>query len=256
MEITTLRLAASALRTQQTRLDTAGHNIANLETTGFRSLRPELIDLPADPSRFGETTPPGLITADDPNRGVTIAGTRQPDVPGSIRETGAPLDLALPDGVYLEVRTPDGQTAYTRDGHLELDAQGTLNVAGRPLANQLRLPPGDLSAAVDTAGRIVVSDATGSRVVGTLPLVRFGNPEGLEPLGLGLLQATPASGAPRAASATNPITVRPGALEASNVQLDRELTHLLRAQRAYQAGAQLLRTWDELAGQTVREIGH
>ncbi len=255
MDPTTLGVAASALRAQQTRIDLVGHNLANLQTPGFRAVRPELVDLPADSSVFGRLSPVRLTSADDPGRGVAVASATQPDLPGPIVSTDAPLDVALPDGVYLAVRGPDGQTAYTRDGHLEVDARGEMQVEGNTLIDSPRLAA-DSSPSVGEDGSILLDDAAGRHVVGKLPLVRFSNPEGLEPLGFGLLRPTPASGAPRPAATAGPDEVTTRALEGSNVDLTREFTSLLRAQRAYQAGTQLIRTWDELAGETVREIGH
>ena len=255
MDLTTLGLAASALRAQQTRIDLVGHNLANLQTPGFRALRPELVDLPADQSIFGRRSPVSLTAADDPTRGVAVASVTQPDLPGTVVSTDAPLDVALPDGVYLAVRRPDGQTAYTRDGHIDVNAQGEFQIEGNTLADSPRLTPGSGPPDLDEHGNIVVDDATGRRVIGKLPLVRFSNPEGLEPLGLGLLRSTPASGAPQPLTTNEPDGLTTRALEGSNVDLTREFTSLLRAQRAYQAGTQLIRTWDELAGETVREIG-
>jgi flagellar basal-body rod protein FlgG len=256
MDLTTLGLAASGLRAQQARIDLVGHNLANLQSPGFRASRPELVDLPADPSTFGLLSPVRLTSADDPARGVAVIAVTQPDLPGPVISTDAPLDVALPDGIYLAVRGPDGQTAYTRDGHVEINAQGELQIEGRTLIDSPRLTPGTGSPSLDGQGNVVVDDATGRRVIGRLPLVRFSNPEGLEPLGFGLLRSTPASGAPQPLTTSVPDALRTGALEGSNVDLARELTSLLRAQRAYQAGTQLIRTWDELAGETVREIGH
>ncbi len=256
MDLTTLGVTASSLRAQQARIDLVGHNLANLQTPGFRALRPELVDLPADLSVFGQLSPVRLTSADDPGRGVTVASVTLPDLPGPIVSTDAPLDVALPDGIYLAVRGPDGQTVYTRDGHLEVNARGELQIEGNPLIDSPRLAAGSGSPSLGADGSIVMDDATGRHVIGKLPLVQFSNPEGLEPLGRGLLRATPASGAPRPVATVAPAGLATGALEGSNVDLAREFTSLLRAQRAYQAGTQLIRTWDELAGETVREIGH
>jgi flagellar basal-body rod protein FlgG len=256
MEPTFLDLAASGLRAQQTRLDLVAHNLANLQTPGFRSFRAELVDLPADPNVFGLTTPLGLTTADAPTRGVQVARTLQPDRAGAPVPTGAPLDLALPDGVYLAVQLPGGQTAYTRDGHLGVTAQGTFQVGTFPLAMGARLQPGDGAPAVDASGRIVATGPNGPRVVGSLPLVRFANPEGLLPLGNGVLAATAESGPPQPYTPAGSDRLVPGALEASNVDLAQELTTLIRAQRAYQLNAQMVRTWDELAGGTIQDLGH
>lgn len=255
MEISTLGLSASALQAQQTRIDYVGHDLANVHTPGFRALRPELVDMPADPSTFGLTSPTRLTNADAPTRGVTVAGVTQPDVPGSTVGTGAPLDVALPDGVYLTVQLAGGQTAYTRDGHLSADAQGKLQAGDNYLAGNLRLQPGDRDPRIDQQGQVVVDGTQGQRVLGSLPMVKVANPEGMDALGLTLLQTTPASGAAQSYVSNGSDGITPQALEGSNVDMGREFTDLIRAQRAYQASTQMIRTWDELAGETVQEIG-
>ena len=255
MEITLLNLAASGLRTQQTRLDLIGHNLANVGTPGYRAVRAEVVDLAPGTHTFGRQSPLGLIQADDPAQGVAVTRTLQPDHPGPIVTTASALDVALPPGVYLAVRLPDGQTAYTRNGRLQVGREGVIQSGDYPLVGNLRQPPEAGAVFVDANGRLLAVGVEGERIVGTLPLVRFRNPEELEALGRTLLRPTPASGAPEQLAPGSLDGLVPQAVEASNVQMERELTLLLRAQRAYQASVQVVRTWDELAAQTVREIG-
>lgn len=254
MEITMLNLAASGLRSQQTRLDLVGHNLANLGTPGYRSFRAELVDLPTNPHTFGLTAPTTLTLADAPTEGAVVARTLQPSIPGAIVATGEPLDIALPARVYLAVQLPNGQTAYTRNGRLTVNSEGTIQAGDFPLLGNLRVPPEAGTPIVDHQGRLLAIGPEGEQVLGTLPIVQFRNPEELEPLGRGVLLPTQDSGAPEQFTPDELNTLAPQALEASNVQVERELTLLMRAQRAYQANVQVVRTWDELAAQTVREI--
>jgi len=255
METSLLGLARSGLIAQQTRLDMVSHNIANLQTPGFRAFRAELVDLPPDQSVFGLPSPPRLTSAEDPTRGVAVVRTSQPDVPGSIVATNAPLDLALPDGVYLAVRLPNGQTGYTRDGHVDVGAKGAFQINAYPLVSNVTMLPGDSSPSIDEAGNVVVVGSNGPRTIGKVPLVQFARPENLEPLGNGVLQPSATSGQPMPFTPTGLDRLATGALEASNVRLDQEFSHLIRAQRAYQLNAQFVRTWDELAGDTVQDLG-
>lgn len=255
MEFSILNLAASGVRAQQTRVDAVGHNLANLQTSGFRAIRPELVDLPAQSDVYAEPSPLALVRADDPNEGVTVAAVTRPDLPGSAIATGGPLDVALPQGVYLAVRQPDGTTAYTRDGHVGVGEDGMLAVGDLRLATSLRLD-GTASPSIDERGQVVVAGPDGAeKVVGSLPLVTVQNPEQLAALGDGLFGATPDSGAIKAIGPAQVNGLIPGAIETSNVQIDGEITHMVRAQRAYQANVQMIHTWDELTSGTIQELG-
>jgi flagellar basal-body rod protein FlgG len=153
------------------------------------------------------------------------------------------------------VQTPDGQTALTRDGHLGVGNDGALQVGDNRLATTMRLPPGSTNAYVDPTGQVHVQAATGDQVLGKLPLARIANPEELTALGSGLFQPSTDSGAIQPVVPGDLTGLANGAVEGSNVQVDQELTHMMRAQRAYQANAQMIHTWDELASQTISDMG-
>lgn len=253
-EIGVLNLSVSGLRAQQARVDAVGHNLANAQTPGFRAIRPELVDLPANQGVYGETAPTRLVTADDPSQGVAVAQINRPDLPGVVIATNAPLDVALPPGVYLSVQLPDGRVTYTRDGHLSLGADGGLQIGEYRLAGKVRLPPNAADPQVGAGGEIVARVNGQPTVVGQLPLVTVPHPEQLKEVNRGLFTVTAESGAPRTAGAKDLAGLTPGALEGSNVQLDTEMTEMLRAQRIYGANAQMVHTWDQLAGDSIQEL--
>src|SRR5258708_30903509 len=114
MDLSILRIASSGIRAQQTRIDFVGHNLANTQTFGFRAVRPELVDLPASRTPYAGPGTSRIVSADDPTEGVVDARETRPDLPGEIQQTGMPLDVALPRGIYLSVQTPDGQSALPR----------------------------------------------------------------------------------------------------------------------------------------------
>lgn len=253
-EIGVLNLAVSGLRAQQARVDAVGHNLANAQTPGFRAIRPELVDLPANQGVYGETAPTRLVTADDPTQGVEVAQINRPDIPGMVIATNSPLDVALPPGVYLSVQLPGGRVTYTRDGHLGVAADGALQVGTYRLAGNVRLPPQATDPEIGPGGEVVARVNGQPTVVGQLPLVTVPHPEQLEEVNRGLFIITTESGTPRAAGPKDLAGLAPGALEGSNVQLDTEMTEMLRAQRIYGANAQMVHTWDQLAGDSIQEL--
>ena len=88
--------------------------------------------------------------------------------------------------------------------------------------------------------------------IGTLQLVSFVNPSGLEALGGNLLRATEASGtAVTGTPGTEGLgTLRQGFIERSNVEVVNELVSLIVAQRAYEVNSRAIRTSDSMLGMT------
>ncbi len=257
--IRSLWVAGSAMRAQQLAVDTTAHNLANVNTPGFKAGRVAFQDLvyqetmPAYPAA-GPTVPPGWVRS---GTGVRIAAILPTSAQGMLQATDSPYDLALEGPGYFRVLLPGGREAYTRDGSFNPDGRGRLvNAAGGFLlvhgGGQLRpaaLPAGATDVIVGRGGEVSALGADGNRVVvGTVSLARFPNPAGLEHLGGGLYAPTAAAGqvetgTPGAGAFGQ---VRQGYRELANVDLAAELVNLLLAQRAYQLGARAVRTADAM----------
>lgn len=111
-------------------------------------------------------------------------------------------------------------------------------------------PPGDLeSFSVDARGVVIASFTNGvTRPVAQIAIAMFANPEGLERVGDNLFNVSGNSGAARflPAGVGGAGRVQGGGLEMSNVDLARELTQVLIAQRSFQAAARTILAADEL----------
>lgn len=92
-----------------------------------------------------------------------------------------------------------------------------------------------------------------SRVLGTIVLTNFRNPEGLQPNGDNAWLETGASGQPIVGNAGVGMlgTLEGGTLEASNVDMAKALVNLIIAQRTYQANTQTVKTQDQILQATV-----
>ena len=101
-------------------LDVLSNNIANLNTTGFKSSELSFRDLFY---RYAETGD-GRTNA-QLGQGVDAESTRTRFRQGEIRDTGNPLDIAVNGNGFLVLHR-DGKTYYTRAGQLELNADGFL----------------------------------------------------------------------------------------------------------------------------------
>lgn len=224
---------------QGRQLDVLAHNIANVNTPGFKTFRALLErDAVASPEP-GAPMPP--LDGEVP----TTVLFRQ----GPIRETGVPTDLAIEGEGFFTVQRPDGTQAYTRGGAFRRDAQGRLvDMTGNVLPG-VTLPDGAVGLRVVAGGQMLAVLVDGrTQAAGQIQLARFMNPQGLLAVGEGLFTATAASGPPQSAppGQGGVGVVRAGALEAANVDLVDELSGVLAAQRLYQINTVSFRTADEM----------
>ena len=111
----------SGVNTAQTDIDTIGNNIANVNTTGFKSSTADFSAL------YGSALP----TA--PGQGVLVGSLAQAFTEGTISQTGNPLDVAINGNGFFQLQNSSG-TVYSRDGSFQLDNRGHLvNAAGAEL---------------------------------------------------------------------------------------------------------------------------
>ncbi|GGH57318.1 flagellar hook protein FlgE [Comamonas phosphati] len=108
----------SGLNAASKNLDVIGHNIANANTTGFKSSRADFAEMVASAV--------GSASGQSSGIGVNVASVSQQFRQGSITTTGNSLDLAINGNGFFIVRQPDGSTAYTRAGSFGLDKAGNL----------------------------------------------------------------------------------------------------------------------------------
>lgn len=117
----------SGLRNHQTMMDVIGNNIANVNTTGFKSSRVTFKEAFVQLLQ-GATRPPGNLGGINPiqiGTGMNIGSIDQLFTQGSLESTGAPLDLAI-QGDALFTLSDGPRRVYTRAGNFQLDAQGHL----------------------------------------------------------------------------------------------------------------------------------
>ncbi len=255
--IRALYTAASGMDAQQTNIDNIAHNLANVNTTGFKKSRVEFQDLVyqqlrqagAPTSTAGEA-PVGL----EAGLGTRPVATARDFGSGNLRSTSGPLDVAIEGRGFLQVSTPDGTTAYTRAGTLHLNGQGMLvTTDGYPLEPALTIPANATSITISKQGivSVAVPGQSASQQVGTLELASFQNPAGLSPLGGSLFATTTASGEPTTGvPGTDGLgTVAQGFLEESNVSVVEEMVNMILGQRAYEANARVVTAADEMLKQ-------
>ncbi|HUA96640.1 MAG TPA: flagellar hook-basal body complex protein, partial [Acidimicrobiales bacterium] len=121
--------AVSGIEANQTYLDVVGNNIANANTTGYKSEDAVFTDLLAEQVAGASAPLPGGEGAGiDPiaiGSGVRIGAVTNDQSQGSLEQTNQPTDVAIQGDGFL-VAEQEGQQLYTRAGHLTVDANGDL----------------------------------------------------------------------------------------------------------------------------------
>jgi len=258
----------NGMKNAQTDLGVIAHNIANVETVGFKKSRTEFADVVAGSAY----TNPRMIQG----VGATIEGITQNFAVGPIEQTGSALDLAINgDGFFTTRSGVTGQTYFTRNGSFGVDDDGfitdggvnrlqgfAVDASGVPTSTtpaDIQIPATNTAGAdfagvtVGADGKVIASYADGSTVtVGVVALASFISPSGLKQVGSSNWQASGFSGSPTYGSPAegNYGALLSGSLERSNVDIAEELVGLITAQRNFQANAKAIDTATQIS-QTV-----
>jgi len=211
---------------QATALDITAQNLANASTAGFQRLQPV----------FHEA----LRSARAPQmRSSELARTALDVSPQAMRMTGGALDAALPDRRYFALQTPAG-AAFTRAGHFQVAADGTLQTAAGDVVldeqkQPIRIPDRTQSVTLGKSGEVIAAGVQVAR----LGIVSFNEPSALTHVGNGRLVASSGSGEATAAQST--LTV--GALSDSGANVVTGMNDLITASRTFESFQRALETF-------------
>ena len=265
---------------QQVNVDTIANNLANVNTTGYKTETNEFKSL------LYQTLQTRTTTANAEHKpigaqvglGVRNASITSQFTNGPLLESESNTSFAVQGKGFFSVRGNDGQTYYTRNGEFNFslaNANGTLVLSnsdglpvlgadGQPLQLPAQINGADVVASrvtVDADGRICYpDDQNNAQPVGTngqlngepvmtIGMTQFQNPKGLAKEGDSLYSVTVASGQPMNEATNQNLeksVIRQGYLEGSNVQVADEMVNLIVAQRAYELNSKAITTTDSM----------
>ena len=235
----TLNISRTDILSRLRDLDVTSNNIANVNTSGFKSNR----------SNFQE------MLTEQFKEGTRVANTQLMLTQGPLRDSDNPLDWAIQGEGFFGVTLPNGDTGYTRDGSFVLDAERNLvNANGYPLVWEGEVPEGVTDINISSNGTVTALDADGQSVdIGTIQLTRFTNPTGLTGYGDNVWLESDSSGAAQtgAPGDENFGIVVSHKLEQSNVNLGREMARLMTLQRSFSMSISAFQQTDNMISQAI-----
>lgn len=235
-------VSLSRLQTLNRQMNVVANNLANMNTTGFKS-EEMLFEEYLMPISSAETFQRGDRTLrfvlDD--RSVGNFET------GPLRPTGNQLDVALQGEGFFAVQTPAGER-YTRAGSFTLDPSGQLTTHdGHPVLGQggpILFDPQETDITITGDGAISGSNGE----IGRLRVVRFENPQTLERQGDNLFKGD--SALPH----DNP-RISQFSLEGANVDAVTQISQMIEIQRSYQELANMMRQQNDLRENAIQTLG-
>lgn len=216
-------------------LDSVADNLANAQTPGFKAERPAFEAFLAKADERGAS---GRTYA-------AAVGTNVDLSPGAVVQTGNPLDV-LPSGRgFLGVKVGEG-IALTRNGHLEVQPDGSLTMLGKPVVDRdgkAIVTPPNARVRVESTGGVFAND----QKVGQIALFEVTGP--VDRIGPSLI-------APHDAKQITASTdsLRIGEIETGNSSALEAAVQLVAAQRHFETSMQALATYKRMDERAV-EVG-
>jgi len=224
------------------RMDVIANNIANASTTGFKSERVTFEDHLLTMEGNAPKELRDLHMVQD-------FGTRPILKEGAIETTDNPLDVALDGEGFLAVQGDNGERLFTRNGALQINAEGELAVAsGEPVLGDndqpIRIEQEDVDIQITEDGAI----SSRAGVIGELQLVRFDNSQALQRQGESLFATD------QPAQPAEELRVVQGALEGSNVNSIKQVTDMINVMRSYQSMQRTLQDYGEMRDEAIERL--
>lgn len=238
--------AAAAMNANSRWQEVIAENLAGSSIPGARKLD---ISFSGVPTALGAALPGNAGSQVMPSSTTSINFQQ-----GTLRPTNLPTDLAIEGPGFFEVQLPNGSHAFTRDGELQLNAQGRLvTKQGYPIlgdAGPLQFDPTN-SSPISVSGTGEVSQGGGLK--GRIRLVEFSEPNQLKPIGGGCFLAGNPQAQPTAAQSSQ---LRQGFLEGANTSPTTEMASLITAMRMFEANQKVMQMQDDRMGRVITDLGN
>lgn len=269
-----MNTASNTMAELQKKIDLIGNNIANVNTNGYKRQEASFSDALVQSiekqvgpqNEVGRITPYGLRIG----AGAILSQTATRNEQGSIRQTDRPLDFMIQDeSAYFRVASEDN-TFYTKDGSFQVQPilnsnQVSLVTANGDAVLGANNQPITFDADYDSIqlngnGALEVSYKDPAKQPGEIQLgiAQINRSNSLEKIGGNRFSLT-GTEAEQLANGNlqlvdlsqqndGSISIKQGALEASNVDLTDEMAELISTQRLFQSQGRAISYADDMMG--------
>ena len=239
-----LSISKSGMNAIQNQMDAVSNDIANINTTGYKSKNISFNELLLNDMNDGAA----YLSDDAQGSGITIGTksgvTSTNFAQGSLVSDPNDYHLAIAGEGFFGVTGENGERYLTRDGAFHVNGDKSItNDNGDTLEIQTIIPTdqwpeGDVTIAEN--GEVTINSANGSVLVGTIPLFQPAHLNEMIPVGENKYRY-------EGAFATGEGSIQQHYLEASNVDLASSITEMMLAQRSYSLNLKVAQGTDEMA---------
>lgn len=226
-----IRKSINNATTQFDKMGYIGNNFANYSTTGYKSVRFEQ-----------------MLNSD----GYLTGAVRTDYSPGSIQITSNPYDIAIKGAGFIPVTSPTGEVQYTRDGSFKIGQDGYLMTNDNWLVGDgIKISANCYRLTIKPDGTVSSIDSKDApeKILGTIPLVQFKNPEGLAQGDCNKLKATDDSGDAKLVKNHNYIAQN--SLELSNTNVFDSVSDMLRLNASMIASMRMAKIIDDMYNKSI-----
>lgn len=236
----------TGMQAQQDKMDLISNNMANMETEGYKRIDASFKDLV-----YEKIAGKGIPISSSANAKTAVEGSGsalsksfRSFKQGNLTQTGISTDLAIDGDGFFKVKLADGSFAYKRGGKFNLDKNGNLsddkgNILQIEYKNNNKI--NSSSIIIDESGQVYSDDNGVKNDIGKINIYDFKDKSDLISIGDDLFTADEGNEA-----ISRDYAVRQGYLETSNVDISKEMTDLILAQRAFELNSKGLSTADEM----------
>lgn len=241
-----LYTSATGMSAAQRQSEVIGDNVANANTPGYKEQLASNISFPSMLiERMGGNQATQAVQIGGLGTGVGVDRAALSNVQGAIQTTGINTDLALTSPGYFVVQTPGGER-YTRNGHFQLDANGTLQSPDGYALQGEKGSIGPLSSEFSVKADGTIMDK--GKIIDRLRVVDI-PVDALKREGQSLYSAS------QPVQASAGVQVLQGSIEASNVDLSGQMVQMMTVMKAYEANQKVIQTEDSMLDKAVNEVG-
>ena len=248
-----IQIAASGMQSLLDMNDTIAHNLANVNTAGFKKsaltfkniydARVEQASINSDAKNKDYRYIGNISMGSETNKSI-ISFTQ-----GTLDRTGNPLDVAIAGDGFFKVQDADGNISYTRNGQftinnknklVTLDGDYVLDVKGKTIDVNLAQYQGDpKDIKFKEKGEISIENLKNQATLQTLAIVDFGDKEGMK--SLGNAKFVPNDPATNPELPVKKFTIQQGAIELSNSNTITEMINSINVSRNYETLSKLVK---------------